>query len=183
MLSRRSLFALSAAAVLTAETAAAQPRPSPVSQLWSSLEFIDREERTFSLAEIQQPLKLIQLWAHWCPACLGEMGSLAALARSLGEQRAQVLLVSNPDDWRRDQLAAQRLRLPFRLATPLTGKRAGADPRRALGQRGRVRRLKLPRFVGGGPMARFVGLDVSQKLTSICVVDETGAALAGCDQP
>ena len=24
-------------------------------------------------------------------------------------------------------------------------------------------------------MARFVGLDVSQKLTSICVVDETGA--------
>src|SRR4051794_26502455 len=26
-------------------------------------------------------------------------------------------------------------------------------------------------------MARFVGLDVSQKLTSICVVDETGARL------
>src|SRR3954451_15623199 len=31
--------------------------------------------------------------------------------------------------------------------------------------------------MGGGSMARFVGLDVSQKLTSICVVDETGARL------
>ena len=31
-------------------------------------------------------------------------------------------------------------------------------------------------------MARFVGLDVSQKLTSICVVDETGRRLwrGGC---
>src|SRR5919202_1296559 len=31
--------------------------------------------------------------------------------------------------------------------------------------------------MGGGPMARFVGLDVSQKLTSICVVDDTGGRL------
>jgi hypothetical protein len=30
-------------------------------------------------------------------------------------------------------------------------------------------------------MARFVGLDVSQKLTSICVVDESGRRL--CAQP
>ena len=28
--------------------------------------------------------------------------------------------------------------------------------------------------LGGVSMARFVGLDVSQKLTSICVVDDTG---------
>ena len=28
--------------------------------------------------------------------------------------------------------------------------------------------------LGGASMARFVGLDVSQKLTSICVVDDTG---------
>jgi len=28
--------------------------------------------------------------------------------------------------------------------------------------------------MGGCKMTRFVGLDVSQKLTSICVVDETG---------
>ena len=31
--------------------------------------------------------------------------------------------------------------------------------------------------LGGGTMARFVGLDVSQKLTSICVVDDTGRRL------
>jgi transposase len=33
------------------------------------------------------------------------------------------------------------------------------------------------RTMGGGSMARFVGLDVSQKLTAICVVDETGGKL------
>jgi len=31
--------------------------------------------------------------------------------------------------------------------------------------------------MGGGLMTRFVGLDVSQKLTAICVVDETGRRL------
>jgi transposase len=31
--------------------------------------------------------------------------------------------------------------------------------------------------MGGGSMARFVGVDVSQKLTSICVVDESGRRL------
>ncbi len=31
--------------------------------------------------------------------------------------------------------------------------------------------------MGGGSIARFVGLDVSQKLTSICIVDETGHRL------
>jgi len=31
--------------------------------------------------------------------------------------------------------------------------------------------------MGGGLMTRFVGLDVSQKLTAICVVDETGRKL------
>jgi len=33
------------------------------------------------------------------------------------------------------------------------------------------------RTMGGGSMTRFVGLDVSQKLTAICVVDETGRRL------
>jgi hypothetical protein len=31
--------------------------------------------------------------------------------------------------------------------------------------------------MGGGSMTRFVGLDLSQKLTAICVVDETGRRL------
>ena len=33
------------------------------------------------------------------------------------------------------------------------------------------------RTLGGGSMTRFVSLDVSQKLTAICVVDETGRRL------
>ncbi len=33
------------------------------------------------------------------------------------------------------------------------------------------------RSMGGGSMTRFVGLDASQKLTAVCVVDETGRRL------
>jgi transposase len=31
--------------------------------------------------------------------------------------------------------------------------------------------------IGGGAMPHYVGLDVSQKLTAICVVDDTGRRL------
>src|ERR1700710_613374 len=39
------------------------------------------------------------------------------------------------------------------------------------------RSCPVVRTMGGGSMTRFVGLDVSQKLTAICVVDETGRRL------
>ncbi len=39
------------------------------------------------------------------------------------------------------------------------------------------RRRPAVRSMGGGSMTRFVGLDVSQKLTAICIVDETGRRL------
>ena len=131
MLSRRLLFALSGAAALTTAAARAQSRNSGLSRLWTGLEFMDSEGQRFGLADIRQPLKVVQLWANWCPACLGEMSSLVSLAKNLGEQRAQVLLVSNPEDWRRDQLAAQRLKLPFRLAT-LSPNNSSTDTRAAL---------------------------------------------------
>jgi len=126
MLSRRSMLTLSAAAVLASREAAAESQVARMSQLWGGLELLDPEGRSFRLADIPQQLKLVKLWAHWCPGCLVEMPSLAALAKALGEQRAQVILVSHPDDWRRDQLVAQRLKIPFRLATVSPANRSGA---------------------------------------------------------
>lgn len=68
------------------------------------------------MADVSQRLKLVKLWANWCSACLVEMSSLAAFSKAFGDE-AEILLVSNPDDWQRDQLTARRRQLPFRLAT------------------------------------------------------------------
>jgi thiol-disulfide isomerase/thioredoxin len=92
-------------------------RAQSLAQLWGELELVDSQGRTFHLADIPQRLKLVALWAHWCSGCLVEMPSLAAFANSFSNERALVLLVSNPDDWQPDQLVAHRLKLPFRLAT------------------------------------------------------------------
>jgi peroxiredoxin len=119
MLARRSLLQLSAAAVVAGATTAraAEPQASRLAQLWAGLEFVDAQGQTFRLGDIPQRLKLVTLWANWCSGCLVEMPSLAGFTKTFGDQNAQVLLVSNPDDWQRDQLVARRLKLPFRLAT------------------------------------------------------------------
>jgi transposase len=60
----------------------------------------------------------------------------------------------------------------------MCGHRVIAAWRRKLSHNAAIRAVSLGgSHVGGGSMARFVGLDVSQKLTSICVADETGARL------
>ena len=116
MLSRRMFMAASTVA-LTGRGADAKAETLSLSRLWSGLEFVDATGRAFRLSDMQQPLKLVNLWASWCSACLVEMQSFETLARVLGEQNLKVLLVSNPEDWRRDQLCAQRLRLPFQIVT------------------------------------------------------------------
>ena len=117
MLSLRALVRLSAAVLVAPAVAQAQPAPGALVRLWSGLELIDSQGQTFRLADIPQRLKVVKLWANWCSACLIEMPSLTAFTKAFGEHQAQILLVSNPDDWQRDQLAARRLKLPFRLAT------------------------------------------------------------------
>src|SRR3954451_8670639 len=60
----------------------------------------------------------------------------------------------------------------------MCGHRVIAAWRRKLSHSAAIRSVSLGgSHVGGGSMARFVGLDVSQKLISICVVDETGRRL------
>jgi thiol-disulfide isomerase/thioredoxin len=117
MLSRRSVVQASAALLFANPAIAAQTQAAYLAQLWGGLDLIDSQGQTFRLADIPQRLKLVKLWAHWCSACLVEMPSVVAFAKSFGDETTEVLLVSNPDDWQRDQLAAQRLKLPFRLAT------------------------------------------------------------------
>src|SRR4051794_41938194 len=117
MLARRSLLRLSAAGLGVGRTAAAQSESARISEVWAGLQLVDTAGRSFRLADLPQPLKLVKLWAHWCAGCLAGLPALAALAKTIGAENAHIVLVSHADDWRRDQLAAERLQLPFRLAT------------------------------------------------------------------
>lgn len=117
MLTRRLFLGSAAAVAAGARAAAAQPAVSPLAQLWAGLELEDVAGQAFRLADLKPRLKLIKLWAHWCPGCVMEMPSLIALADAVGRDNLEVVLVSDPDDFRRDQATALRLKLPFRLAT------------------------------------------------------------------
>ena len=116
-LARRALLAGAAAAFAVPGAAEARLRPGQGQEgLWRGIEFEDRDGRTFQFGSGTAPLTLVTLWAHWCPACLSEMPSLAALSATLGQQ-LDVLLLSHPEYWERDKAAALRQHIPHRLAT------------------------------------------------------------------
>lgn len=102
--------ALGAAAGVLARPARAAPQ-DPVAALWGGIELQGVDGRTLQASGA----RLLHLWAHWCPACLGEMGSLAEAARTLA---VDVVLVSHPEFWPADQAFARRQGWPFRLAVP-----------------------------------------------------------------
>lgn len=119
MLARRSLLRSAAgiAALAAATTKAQAVQTAAPASAWDKVEFTDRDGQAFRLSDLTAPLKLIKLWAGWCPACLVEMDGLRQTANLIGPANMTVLLVSNPEDWRRDQLVAERHKLPFPLAT------------------------------------------------------------------
>ena len=123
MLSRRLFLGSVAAVAAGANAASAQGSGSQMGQVWAGLELVDAAGQAFRLSSLKPRLKLFKLWANWCPGCLIEMPSLVSLAEALGRDNLDVVLISNPDDFRRDQAAAQRFRVPFRLATPSSANR------------------------------------------------------------
>lgn len=128
--SRRSFLAgLSAASAFGPSVASARPSVQGEGGLWRGMEFEDSKGRSFQLGMAGgssggAPLTLIKLWAHWCPACLGEMAALSAMATALAGH-VEVLLVSHPEYWAQDQATAARRRLPFRLAAPTAANGSG----------------------------------------------------------
>ena len=108
-----------AATAASSGTAVAQPAPDPVAALWMGMELQGQDGRSFNVRDLRAPVTLLHLWANWCPACLGEMGSLATAAAAMGD-KVDVVFVSHPQFWHADQAFAGRRNLPFRLATPTT---------------------------------------------------------------
>lgn len=85
--------------------------------IWPNLNMVDPAGVEFQISQLGTPLVFVNVWAHWCAACLNEMASLHSMVGKLTPGRITVLLLSHPSNWTADQQAAARRQLPFRLAT------------------------------------------------------------------
>ncbi|MDP1617470.1 TlpA disulfide reductase family protein [Phenylobacterium sp.] len=72
----------------------AEPRPAPVTTIY------DPEGQPLRLSAFRGEVVVLNLWATWCPPCVAEMPTLAALAAHYEGQPVRVLAVSidRPDD-------------------------------------------------------------------------------------
>src|ERR1700712_1905697 len=100
---------------------------TPVGAIWPDIDLLDANERKFQIRDASSALTLVKLWANWCPACLGEIPALKSMMAAVGPTKIEVILISHPEYWPRDQQTARSQRIPFCLATP-----SSSNPRAAI---------------------------------------------------
>ncbi len=74
-------------------------------------EFLDPAGKATRLSEFRGKPVLLNLWATWCPPCVKEMPTLAALQREIGPDTLHVLAVSLDKD--ADRASAQEFLARF----------------------------------------------------------------------
>lgn len=123
--SRRAFLAglaTSSLPLLTGAAAASEGGPDAAARAaaWTGAVLVGTDGRAITLGEVAAPVVLVHVWASWCPACLGELTSIQALAERLGPDGLATLLVSHPKNWERDTAFARRagLRLPAYTLDP-----------------------------------------------------------------
>ncbi len=64
------------------------------------LEFFDSKMKKQSLKDFKGTALLLNFWATWCPPCIEELPSLAALAEKLSKKHGvKTILVSTDENW------------------------------------------------------------------------------------
>lgn len=81
------------AAELQSADAKLKPVTPPVAP--PAIHFVDADGKTHTLGEYHGRGVVVNLWATWCPPCVEEMPSLAALAKALAADHIAVLPLSS----------------------------------------------------------------------------------------
>ncbi len=121
---RRALLAGLGASLLSGTAARAQSvageavSGNTAASPWSDIELLDADDRSFRVHEGAKPFTLIKLWAHWCPTCLWDLATLPRAAPALQARDIDIVLVSHPRDWLRNQAVARTHDVPLRTARP-----------------------------------------------------------------
>jgi thiol-disulfide isomerase/thioredoxin len=114
---RRTLLTGIGSSLLLSATAT-KARAYQTASPWGDLELLDADDRSFRVNELPKPLTLIKLWANWCSVCLRELDSVARIEDAVGAANIDIILVSNPEDWARNQHLARARGLTIRSARP-----------------------------------------------------------------
>ena len=114
---RRTMLAGLATSLVLSSRTTARAEQERTNTSWGGIELLDADDRSFSVDELDKPYALIKLWAHWCPTCLRDLASLPQAAPALAA-RLDVVLVSHPNEWARDQQVSREHGVPFRTARP-----------------------------------------------------------------
>lgn len=112
-----------AAVALPLTHAAAAPAPGDAAAragAWTAVELVGLDGQATTLGQIAASVVAVHVWASWCPACLGELASIQALAERLGPAGLATVLVSHPKNWARDAafLRRARIQLPAYTLSP-----------------------------------------------------------------
>ena len=116
-ISRRTMLAGLATSLALSSRTAARASQESTNTSWSGIELLDAEDRSFTVDNLGKPFTLIKLWAHWCPTCLRDLASLPDAAPALAA-RLDVVLVSHPNEWARDQQVSREHGVLFKTARP-----------------------------------------------------------------
>jgi thiol-disulfide isomerase/thioredoxin len=92
-----------------------------LASVWQGLDLVDADDNRFSITTGKRKLTLVKLWANWCPVCFSEIEQLDRVVSAIGPDNLDVILVSHPDWWENDQVAAKSRGVRYRLATPDRG--------------------------------------------------------------
>ncbi len=60
----------------------------------SSAKFLDENSRLINIADIPGKVKIVNIWATWCPPCVHEMPSLANLQANYAARGVQIIAIS-----------------------------------------------------------------------------------------
>jgi thiol-disulfide isomerase/thioredoxin len=153
-LARRSLLACATLPLVARAACSAEAETSRQAAALKAASFWDNNNMPRRLEELTRPLVLINLWAHWCAGCLAEMPSFLAVARALGTDKIDVVLLSHPLSWPGDLRRANEAAFTFPLwrLAPNTPDAVVADTFRV-----RDNRFALPQtLLFAGPTRRLV---------------------------
>lgn len=60
--------------------------------------FLDKDGKSISLADINAKIKIVNIWATWCPPCIHEMPSLGNLQDKYGARGVKIVAISIDKD-------------------------------------------------------------------------------------
>ena len=117
-LDRRALLGLLGATLLSGPASARQQAAVGPDVLWGSIELADADDRLVRVDQIDSRLTLLVLWAHWCPLCLFELGTLSHPPPAFADSGIEIVLVSHPSDWTANLRVASDRGIALRHARP-----------------------------------------------------------------